>query len=276
MLKTRVITAVILLAIFAGAWFVSPALFDILMAGAFMAALGEWLRMLGAPLSGAIGAGVAMTSLAAVMVLAGLMPPSDVLLVCLGIVTLAWLVLTGVLFARRNRGFRLSKGISAAFAWIFPVASWLAFMVLMSKGVIFMLSVFAVVWLADICAYFCGRAFGETKMAPAISPGKTWAGSAGAVVFVFFFAVAGYVFLPRDMLFTSVVFDRIGFVAGFVVVFILVAMSVAGDLFESAQKRQAGVKDSSNLLPGHGGFYDRFDSAQALLPAGAFFLLACA
>ena len=273
MLRTRVITAVVLLAVFAAAWYVSLPFFETLMAGAFMAALAEWLRMLGASRGSAIGAGVATTLLAGVVTFTGLLPLADVLVVVTGIVTAAWIVLTAVLFARREQGFRMNKAVSAVLAWVFPIATWLGFMVTMTKGLVFMLSVFAVVWLADICAYFCGQAFGKTKMAPAISPGKTWAGAAGAVVFVFLFAAAAFELLPQDAIFTSLIFDRLGYVAGFATVFLLVAMSIAGDLFESAQKRQAGMKDSSHLLPGHGGFYDRFDSAQAVFPAAAFLTL---
>jgi phosphatidate cytidylyltransferase len=129
-----------------------------------------------------------------------------------------------------------------------------------------MLSVFMIVWLADVCAYFAGRAFGKRKMAPAISPKKTWAGAVGAVVCVFGAALAARAFLPADVVYTSILFDRIGLVGAFVVVFLLVAVSIAGDLFESALKRQADIKDSSNLLPGHGGFFDRLDAALAVLP----------
>ncbi len=274
MLKTRVITAAVLLAVFAGAWFVSLPLFETLMAAAFMAALGEWLKMLGASKSTAIGAAAATTLAAGFATFEGLLPPADVLFGIMAVVTAAWVVLTGLLFAARNTGFRMNRMLSGVLAWVFPITTWLAFMVTMGRGLVFMLSVFAVVWLADISAYFCGRAFGKTKMAPAVSPGKTWAGAVGAVVFVFLFAAAAFEWLPRDLIFTSLVFERMGYVAGFAAVFLLVAMSIAGDLFESAQKRQAGVKDSSNLLPGHGGFYDRFDSAQAVFPAAALLMLA--
>ncbi len=264
MLKTRVITAAVLLAVFAGAWFVSLPLFETLMAAAFMAALGEWLKMLGAPKSAAIGAAAATTLAAGFATFEGLLPPADVLFGIMAAVTAAWVVLTGLLFAARNTGFRMNRMLSGVLAWVFPITTWLGFMVTMSRGL---------VWLADVSAYFCGRAFGKTKMAPAVSPGKTWAGAVGAVVFVFLFAAAAFEWLPRDLIFTSLVFERMGYVAGFAAVFLLVAMSIAGDLFESAQKRQAGVKDSSNLLPGHGGFYDRFDSAQAVFPAAALLML---
>lgn len=89
---------------------------------------------------------------------------------------------------------------------------------------------------------------------------------------MFAFAIIAAETLPHDMIFTSVVLDKMGYVAGFAAVLLLVAVSIAGDLFESAVKRQAGVKDSSNLLPGHGGFFDRFDSSLAVFPTAAALL----
>ena len=273
MLRTRIITAAVLLAVFALAWWISPAVFVTLMGAAFMAASAEWLRMLGVPTAAAAGTGAAMTLLLGATTAFGVTPPREMLVCLMTGVTLVWIALTVLLFAARNTGFRMNRTASLVLAFVFPVTTWLGFVVTMRRGLLFMLSVFALVWLADICAYFCGRAFGRRRMAPGISPGKTWAGAVGAVVFVFLFALAAFEWLPHEAVFTSLVFEKLGVAAGFGTVFLLVAMSIAGDLFESAQKRQAGVKDSSNLLPGHGGYYDRFDSAQAVFPAAAMLLL---
>lgn len=130
MLKTRVITAAVLLAVFAGAWFVSLPLFETLMAAAFMAALGEWLKMLGASKSTAIGAAAATTLAAGFATFEGLLPPADVLFGIMAVVTAAWVVLTGLLFAARNTGFRMNRMLSGVLAWVFPITTWLAFMVL--------------------------------------------------------------------------------------------------------------------------------------------------
>jgi phosphatidate cytidylyltransferase len=116
----------------------------------------------------------------------------------------------------------------------------------------------AVVWVADIAAYFSGRAFGRHKLAPTISPGKTWEGAIGASIGVMAFGTVVAVSLnvppPAGWL---------GFI-GLMVAY--TAVSIIGDLFESLLKRQAGLKDSGTLLPGHGGILDRIDSLTSTLP----------
>jgi phosphatidate cytidylyltransferase len=119
----------------------------------------------------------------------------------------------------------------------------------------------AIVWVADIAAYFCGRAFGGKKLAPGISPGKTWAGAVGAVIGVSLYCnVVIFWFWDRPL-------PALQWMLPLQLVFIgLAAVSIMGDLFESLLKRQAGVKDSSQLLPGHGGILDRIDSLTSTLP----------
>jgi phosphatidate cytidylyltransferase len=119
-----------------------------------------------------------------------------------------------------------------------------------------------VVWIADIAAYFAGRAFGRHKMAPTISPGKTWEGVLGAVVAVVAYWSVVCAFVPE--------FGRL-FVSGLVWVLLLTAASIQGDLFESWMKRLAGVKDSGALLPGHGGLLDRVDALTSTLPFAALY-----
>jgi phosphatidate cytidylyltransferase len=116
----------------------------------------------------------------------------------------------------------------------------------------------ALVWVADISAYFVGRAFGRHKLAPAISPGKTWEGASGAILggLLYVFLLRQYGNLPLTLSVAAIV----------PVTAVLVAISIIGDLFESMIKRQAGVKDSSQLLPGHGGVLDRIDSLTSTLP----------
>ena len=125
----------------------------------------------------------------------------------------------------------------------------------------------------DIFAYFTGVLFGKHKMCPKISPKKTWEGVAGGLVSVLVAALAAYLWLPHEMVLTSILLDKAGFAAGLLMILVLVAVSVSGDLFESSLKRQAGVKDSGRLLPGHGGFYDRLDSSLAVLPTAAAMLM---
>jgi len=119
----------------------------------------------------------------------------------------------------------------------------------------------AVAWIADTGAYFVGRRFGRHKLAPSISPGKTWEGALGGLA-----GAAAYAMI-LSILLAGVQGTRMAAFLG--VAALLTAVSIVGDLFESAVKRQAGVKDSGTLLPGHGGMLDRIDSATALLPLGA-------
>jgi phosphatidate cytidylyltransferase len=144
---------------------------------------------------------------------------------------------------------------------ILLVPTWAAMVALYVHGPFVLLAVMALVWVADIAAYFTGRAFGRHKLAPAISPGKTWEGVAGAVVGVLLFGLIVGMFLP-------VVHDVTWLpLAGFLLIF--TALSIIGDLFESMIKRQANMKDSSQLLPGHGGILDRIDSQISTLPLAA-------
>ena len=125
-----------------------------------------------------------------------------------------------------------------------------------------LLGVMGLVWMADISAYFAGRKFGRNKLAPSISPGKTWEGVAGAILGVTVYV--GMVMLGSGMMQRYSLF--LFAIAG-------VALSVIGDLFESAIKRQAGVKDSGALLPGHGGLLDRIDALTSTLPLAALVLI---
>ena len=131
-----------------------------------------------------------------------------------------------------------------------------------------LLALLALVWLADTAAYFSGRAFGRRKLAPTISPGKTWAGVMGAALATLAYAMICAQSIPALVVrVTGIVW--VPYIAGAA---LLCIVSVIGDLFESALKRQAGVKDSGRLLPGHGGILDRIDSATATLPIGALLL----
>jgi phosphatidate cytidylyltransferase len=130
-----------------------------------------------------------------------------------------------------------------------------------------LLAAVLVVCLADICAFFTGRAFGKHKLAPEISPGKTWEGVAGAVVGVLVFCVAVWFTAPA-------VAANIRLYWLLLLALVYVLVSVMGDLFESLVKREAGVKDSGTLLPGHGGVLDRIDAMLAFFPfAGATLLV---
>lgn len=267
MLKTRIITAVVLLAILLPVLFqTSPWPFAWVTVVMMGAAGWEWARLNGLPGTGAVAAGVAL-ALACVwtLLLGGLnAPPAWVW----SLASLAW-VLGGAYALRAGpAGWpRIARGARLALGALLLWGAWLAIVQAKVHGINFILSVFCLVWMADIAAYFCGRAFGKRKLAPAISPGKSWEGVWGGMAGVLLLGVTWVhvidVSLAVDSpsLFTLLV-QRHGVVSLLAVVF-LGAMSVVGDLFESLVKRAAGAKDSSNLLPGHGGVLDRID---ALLP----------
>jgi phosphatidate cytidylyltransferase len=144
------------------------------------------------------------------------------------------------------------------------IPMWMAAIMLQAsaKALLFAVGVVAV---ADTSAYFCGRAWGRTKLAPRISPGKTWEGVLGAYVGVVLLAVGCYA-LAMDRSLPMNVFALAFFAC------MLASLSIEGDLFESWLKRQAGMKDSGNILPGHGGLLDRLDGLTASLPLAALFL----
>jgi phosphatidate cytidylyltransferase len=160
---------------------------------------------------------------------------------------------------------RLVGGLLAL--WV----AWLAAVQARMVGINFLLSILVLVWVADVFAYFAGRAFGlkftRGKLAPAISPGKSWEGVWGGMAGVVVLAFA-WVWADRAAGATvASLYTRLherGWWLLLVGVVFLAAMSVVGDLVESLIKRSAGAKDSSRLLPGHGGVLDRVD---ALLPA---------
>lgn len=266
MLKQRVITAIVLLALLLPALFASsPWPFAILTLLLIGAAGWEWGR-LNAAADAAIAMGVLLALGGADAMWLGWtgQPPAWLWWP----VALAWVVGGGLALRGGPEGWpRVPLGLR----WVLGLAmlwvAWLAIAHARHLGINFILSVFCLVWMADIAAYFGGRAFGRRKLAPTISPGKSWegvwSGVAGVIALAFLWRWIDAT-QPVD---SQSLYSRMAAawgVAGMVVgVVLLAAMSVVGDLFESLVKRAAGAKDSSNLLPGHGGVLDRVD---ALLP----------
>jgi phosphatidate cytidylyltransferase len=142
---------------------------------------------------------------------------------------------------------------AAGFAVLVPAGLAMA-----TLGPLQVLLVLVLVWIADTVAYFVGRAWGRRKLAPAISPAKTWEGAAGGLFGALAYAIIGGFWI-----------QGIAWAPFLAAAALLGMVSIVGDLFESAAKRQAGVKDSGSLLPGHGGILDRIDSATAALPLAA-------
>ena len=167
-----------------------------------------------------------------------------------------WVVAAPLWLWRGMRAGQRAALIAAGFIVIVPAAVALA---LLPPAEV--LAVLVLVWIADTAAYFVGRAWGRRKLAPSISPGKSWEGALGGVVGAVAYAIICGTFLWGN-----------AWPAYLVAAVVLAAISIVGDLFESAAKRQAGVKDSGTLLPGHGGILDRIDSATAVLPIAALLL----
>ena len=266
MLKQRVITALVLLALLLPTLFAKPAWpFALLTLIGFSAAGWEWSRLngaaapapmlavvLGIACAGAFWAGWGVAAPAAAWWIA------TVVWVLGG----GWVLRSGtVAWPQLPRGVRVAVGL--ALLW----TAWLALVNAKSIGVNFILSVFCLVWAADIAAYFGGRAFGRRKLAPSISPGKSWegvwSGMAGALLLAVLWLLVERALAVDSKSLYDALRDRFNVVVIALGVMFLAAMSVVGDLFESLVKRSAGAKDSSALLPGHGGVLDRID---ALLP----------
>jgi len=267
MLKQRVITAVVLLALLLPALFAPVAWPFALLTLVMIGAAGwEWGRLNGAPGALSIAMGVLLAAACAAALWAGwaAQAPSAVWWVA----TLVW-VLGGALALKVGpTGWpRLSQPLRWVLGLVALWTAWLALANAKTTGINFILSVFCLVWAADIAAYFGGRTFGKRKLAPAISPGKSWegvwSGMAGVLVLAAAWLALDRAYAVDSASIYTRLQERHGLVGLAIVAVFLAAMSVVGDLVESLVKRAAGAKDSSALLPGHGGVLDRID---ALLP----------
>ena len=286
MLKQRVITAIVLLLILIGSYMLGPVAFAGVMAIAFILAQWEWLKLSG--LNSIISALIAVVvggSAAAITYLVSLdlqvinhasqeyqqlyANLSGMFVMYLTVITLLWVGISIRVFFARKTGLPVNRIVVGITGVFFPPAAWLAFVAMYATfGISMVISLLAIVWIADIMAYFTGMAFGKHRMSPAISPKKSWEGVAGGMLSVMLLGLLFAWFAPEIKTIPGVIVESMGAVVWIIIAYILVSLSIVGDLFESALKRQAGIKDSSNLLPGHGGFYDRLDAMMPTLPAG--------
>ena len=268
MLKTRVITALALLAVLLLVLFLQSSLAVIVVTALFFgAAAWECFRLFNGrqPLVGA----AIWTALLIAFCLSSAFKQAPLLCALCSaawVIRLAPSLATGLPPIDHFRS-RLLSGIYA----VAILGAGAAIVVLYLHSALYLLSALMIVWIADIGAYCAGKMFGKHKLAPSISPGKSWEGALGGWLAVLAIASA--------TLFHSALIDTFpaklqvswgwpGFVA---VMTLLVAASIAGDLFESQLKRRAGMKDSSNLLPGHGGVLDRIDALIPVLPMVVLF-----
>lgn len=267
MLKARIFTAVLLISAFFLALFLLPPLgWSIFATGIATVAAWEWGGLMRYDSKARIKLAAAFVLICAAIV--ALQPAA------LGVesgfpsaagrlgrwfylpAALFWLLVVPWWLTRRLPLPRSACGMAIGAVLIFP--TWLAFIQLRQVGAPTLVAALAVVWVADTAAYVFGRTFGRHKMAPAISPGKTWEGALGSCAAVIVYGLALSSELPPA--FSSNYALLVPALA------LITAISILGDLFESLLKRQAGLKDSSNILPGHGGVLDRIDSLTSTLP----------
>ncbi|MBI5660138.1 MAG: phosphatidate cytidylyltransferase [Nitrosomonadales bacterium] len=265
MLKQRVITATALLALFLSALFLLPASWwAVLVVVMVLQGTSEWARLSG--ISGAAAHAYWWSTLA---VMAGMawfdanQAPAQSIMLHLMVYAASVLLWVVVVPAWLIAGWQVRQPLLMALAgWAVLIPTGLAMVDLRAANPWWLLAVMGLVWVADIAAYFAGRKFGKTKLAPSISPGKTWEGVVGALL-----AVTLYV-LPVAWI--SGLFASYHLLPGLLLAsWWWTGLAVIGDLFESAVKRQAGVKDSGELLPGHGGLLDRIDALTSTLPLAA-------
>ena len=274
MLKQRVITAVLLLAILLPALFnPSPLPFCALALVMISAGGWEWGRLNGCGPKLSWLVGLLCLSAGLLSWQAGLLDkPLPWVWSSTGA---AWVLAGGWLLHRGVSGWpQIARPLRLAVGTLAIWLAWLALAQARVIGVNFLLSVMVLVWVADIGAYFAGKAFGtrfiKRKLAASISPGKSWEGVLGGMAGVLLLAV-GWTLLDRSgatqvASFYSMLASRHSMPVMLLAVLFMAAMSVVGDLVESLVKRSAGAKDSSALLPGHGGVLDRVDALLPTLP----------
>jgi len=263
-LATRIATGIVLIAGILAALLLLPTLaFGAIVLLIVLVAASEWAKLIGLANGSRVGFVIAVLAAGGAVLWWGAQRGFDpaVELAC-GAATLFWLAV-GVPSVLRNwqPGSLLVRAVSA---FVMLEGAFVAIVALQARSPWLALAAMAIVWLADTAAYFAGRSFGRRKLAPQISPGKTWEGVCGALVAVGVYAL---LLLPLARRAGYAGAFTAGAIIGWIVFAIaLAALSVVGDLHESLLKRRAGVKDSGAILPGHGGVLDRTDALLAAMP----------
>lgn len=269
MLKARVMTAIVMLVLFLSALFALPEFaWSALLVVMVAQGAAEWSRM--AQLSHGMAKQYWWASILAMMGLLwanGQLEGQPQLLLHLCVYAFSALLWLLVVPTWLIAGWKVKHPfLMMIVGWMLLIPTALSMLDLRAESPWVLLFVMALVWVADSAAYFTGRKFGKTKLAPSISPGKTWEGVAGAML-----GVTVYVILAGT---ASTTFTGYAlFPALILAAWWWVGLAVIGDLFESAIKRQAGLKDSGALLPGHGGLLDRIDALTSTLPLAALAIL---
>jgi len=254
MLKTRALTAAVLLALFGSALFFLPEPGWIAFCAALLAiAVWEWGALAAlTPTPRSVYTACLVLLFVSPLGLRAMDPGNLYAPVWIYYASGIFWILIVPLWMWRKRGLGQAVLLAAGIPMLVPACA--ALVDLRSGHPMLLLAVLGTAWISDSAAYFVGRRFGKRKLAPSISPGKTWEGVAGALAAVGIYALA---------------WAGLGAAAPAWILPVLLGLAVLGmigDLFESLIKRQAGVKDSGTLLPGHGGILDRIDAPVAMLP----------
>ncbi|HEX8963578.1 MAG TPA: phosphatidate cytidylyltransferase [Rhodocyclaceae bacterium] len=263
MLRARVVTALILLFALLAVLFMLPLAAAAAAFGVVAAvAAWEWAGLMKLDAAGRVFYAVLMAAFCWQVYVLG---PSGYLLFWAA-ASVFWLGIAAPWLGRRWT-ITANPFVGYGLGVLLIVATWAAMVSLHARSPWMLVAVMAVAWVSDIAAYFTGRAWGRRKLAPSISPGKTWEGVGGALIGVTLYgaavgAASGEISSASPLTLT----------VGFAALLALTALGIVGDLFESLLKRQAGIKDSSGILPGHGGVLDRIDSLMAILPPAALLL----
>lgn len=274
MLKQRIVTALVLAIAFLSALFIGSELLFLTLVGCLLfAGIYEWgglAELPGPSLRYLFAAALIAVLLAISSTSEGLLRPDAVIFAAraawiTGAALLFWLVaLSLVLSYPRTARLWRARGVRLVFGVLVLSCAWVSLVYLCyrtSGAQVFILYVVLIVAAADIGAYFSGRQWGKNKLAPTVSPGKSWEGVVGGLLLV---TLVAYSF------FTIAELPGVDLLPFIVVSQLMAAASVVGDLFESMLKRYAGIKDSGSLLPGHGGVLDRIDGLVAALPVFVF------
>ncbi len=263
MLRTRVITALVLLGLLVALLVANSSPVIALAVGIFMSvSIWEALRLF--KVDRPVLVALAWAILYAMIVYKGFFDqPASLMALCI----LIWILR---LAPSLKIGLPILGGLgNSLLAGVYCLAilgSFVAMLTLFSHSALYLFSVLALVWIADIGAYFSGKALGKRKLAPSISPGKSWEGAIGGWISVLLLASVSTQITSLQDTFVANLLRSHGWLLTLAALSMIVAASVVGDLFESQLKRRAGVKDSSAMLPGHGGILDRIDALVPVLP----------
>lgn len=269
MLKQRILTAIVLFLVLAGVLSVTSEWpFLVFLALTCGLAGWEWTRLtLGhqSRIPVFLGVILFLVSLIQAYVWVTLGSSSTAIVqICVLLSVILWLCAVSIALFRAQVTTPVAPFLWSGFAFVTLFATWGALAELYrTHGVVYVVSLLVVIWVADIAAYFVGRALGRRKLAPAISPGKTREGALAGILGVVIWIIASSQW-PSS--YGADLVNKWGLTAAVVLSIVMAVFSISGDLFESLLKRRAGVKDSSALLPGHGGVYDRIDAVVAVVP----------